>query len=219
MTGPQPRPVPTDPARRPFSARPQWQRAAAVTIGFVVLLWVLEIIDVMASHRFDQWGIAPRQASGLKGIAFAPLLHFGFGHLVANTGPLLILGFALAMGGIGRAVWVTLVVWLVGGAGVWLTGGTGTIVAGASILVFGWLAYLIVRGLFTRHWGDLLLGVVIAALYGTMLFGVLPTVSGVSWQAHLFGALGGVLAAAAVGAGDGEDAAAGSRAAGKGSGR
>jgi len=217
VTGATPRPGPAGPAGQSFSARPPWQRSGAVVLGFVALLWVLEIIDVLASHRLDQWGIVPRQASGLKGIVFAPLLHFGFGHLMANTVPLLILGFALAMGGIGRAVWVTLVVWLVGGAGVWLTGGAGTIVAGASILVFGWLAYLIVRGLFTRHWGDLLLGVVIAALYGTMLFGVLPTVSGVSWQAHLFGALGGVLAAAAVGAGDGDDAAAGSRVAGKGS--
>ena len=86
--------------------------------------------------------------------------------------------------------------WLVSGIGVWLLGGTNTVVVGASGLAFGWLAYIIVRGVFTRSLVQLALGLVILVVYGSLLWGVLPGASGVSWQAHLFGAVGGILAAA-----------------------
>jgi len=107
-----------------------------------------------------------------------------------------VLGFLVLLGGLARFGAVTATVWLVSGIGVWLLGGTNTVVVGASGLAFGWLAYIIVRGVFTRSLVQIALGLVILVVYGGLLWGVLPGASGVSWQAHLFGAVGGILAAA-----------------------
>lgn len=175
--------------------RPQWQQAAIAISAFVVGLYVLEFIDMILGNELDGGGIEPRTLDGLWGVLFAPVLHYGWGHLVANTIPLLVLGFFVMLSGIGRGFAATGIIWVVGGVGTWLVGGSGTNHIGASILIFGWLTYLITRGLFTRHFGQLALGVVILFLYGGMLWGVLPSDPRVSWQGHLFGAIGGVVAA------------------------
>ncbi|WP_254699161.1 rhomboid family intramembrane serine protease [Rhodococcus sp. SGAir0479] len=174
--------------------RPQWQRAAITVGAFVAVLYVLEAIDTVADNRLDGWGVEPRTLDGLWGVLFAPLLHGGWGHLFANTIPLLILGFLVLLSGIGRGLAATAIIWLVGGIGTWLTGGAGSHI-GASVLVFGWLTYLLVRGIFARNVWQILLGVVVLFVYGGMLWGVLPGQYGISWQGHLFGAIGGVVAA------------------------
>jgi membrane associated rhomboid family serine protease len=173
---------------------------AAQVIGlFVAFLYVLELVDTVLGNRLDAAGVQPREVDGLDGIAFAPVLHAGWDHLVANTVPLLVLGFLILLSGVGRWLAVTAVVWLVGGLGVWLTGGAGTVHLGASVLAFGWLVFLLARGFFTRSAGHVLLGVALLFLYGGLLWGVLPGQPGVSWQGHLFGAVGGLLAAAMLG--------------------
>lgn len=179
--------------------RPRTGRAVQVVVGFVALLYLVEIADVVLGHRLDGAGILPRDPDGLDGIVFAPLLHGGWAHLVANTAPLLLLGFLLLLSGLRRAVAVTLVVWVVGGVGTWLTGGDGSVHLGASGLVFGWLVYLLLRGLWSRSLGQILLGVALFVAYGGVLWGVLPGAPGISWQGHLFGALGGALAARSLG--------------------
>ncbi|MGW4480715.1 rhomboid family intramembrane serine protease [Rhodococcus triatomae] len=195
MTRP-PLPVPgSSNVPAPSASRPQWQQAAIAISAFVVGLYVLEFVDMILGNRLDGGGVEPRTLDGLWGVAFAPVLHYGWGHLVANTIPLLVLGFFVMLSGIGRGLAATGIIWLVGGLGVWLTGGSGTLHLGASVLIFGWLTYLITRGLFTRHFGQLALGVVVLFLYGGMLWGVLPSQPGVSWEGHLFGAVGGVVAA------------------------
>lgn len=174
--------------------RPQWQRAA-ITVGvFVAVLYVLEAIDTVASNRLDGWGVEPRTLDGLWGVLFAPVLHFGWGHLFANTVPLLVLGFLVFLSGIARGLAATGIIWVIGGFGTWLTGDAGSHL-GASVLVFGWLTYLLVRGIFARHVGQVLLGVVVFFVYGGLLWGVLPGQYGISWQGHLFGAVGGIVAA------------------------
>lgn len=175
--------------------RATWQRAAIVIAAFVAVLWVIEIVNASGADLTDD-GIRPRQLSGLWGVLWAPLLHASFTHLESNTIPLLVLGFLVLLGGLARFGAVTATVWLVSGIGVWLLGGTDTVVVGASGLAFGWLAYIIVRGVFTRSLVQIALGLVILVVYGGLLWGVLPGASGVSWQAHLFGAVGGILSAA-----------------------
>lgn len=175
--------------------RATWQRAAIVIAAFVAVLWVIEIVNASGADLTDD-GIRPRQLGGLSGVLWAPLLHASFAHLESNTIPLLVLGFLVLLGGLARFGAVTATVWLVSGIGVWLLGGTNTVVVGASGLAFGWLAYIIVRGVFTRSLVQIALGLVILVVYGGLLWGVLPGASGVSWQAHLFGAVGGILAAA-----------------------
>ncbi len=173
-----------------------------VAVSFVALLYLVELIDVVLPAELDGYGIVARSPSGLDGIAWAPLLHGGWGHLVANTVPVLVFAFLAMAGGLGRWVAVTLTIWLVAGIGVWLTAPPATVTLGASGLAFGWLAFLLVRGVFTRSIAQLALAVVLFALWGGMLWGVLPGTPGVSWQGHLFGALGGVLAAWLVARGD-----------------
>lgn len=185
-------PSATTPARW---RRPPWQLAAVVILAFVALLWVIEIINSASGGDLTDEGIRPRSLDGLWGVLWAPLLHANFAHLESNTVPLLILGFLVLLGGLARFGIVTAIIWLVSGVGVWLVGGTNTVVVGASGLAFGWLAYIIVRGIFTRSAAQLALGLVILVIYGSLLWGVLPGQPGVSWQGHLFGALGGVLAA------------------------
>jgi membrane associated rhomboid family serine protease len=191
----------TGPTRRP--PRPtariwpaQAAAAAIVTVGFTVLLYLVEFVDQAAfGERLDGYGIEPRALGGLDGVAFAPLLHGGWDHLGSNTLPVLVLGFLAMAGGLRQWVGVTATIWLVGGVGVWLTAPPNTVTIGASVLVFGWLTFLLARGLFNRSGLQILLGVVLFLYWGGMLWGVLPGADDVSWQGHLFGAVGGVLAA------------------------
>ena len=175
---------------------------AAVLIGaFTALLYVIEAVDQFAfDGTLDADGIVPRRLDGLDGILWSPLLHHGWGHLVANTLPFLVFGFLVLAGGLGQFVAVTAVVWLLGGFLTWLTGSGLTV--GASGVIFGWLAFLLVRGFFARSVPQILLAAVLFVLYGGVLWGVLPSAPDVSWQAHLFGALAGVLAARLVASAD-----------------
>lgn len=174
---------------------PTWRSAALLSVGFVALLWLIEIVDTADQHRLDGYGVRPRSEDGLVGILFAPLLHGGWAHLEGNTLPVLVLGFLVLLSGIGRGLAVTAIIWLVSGVAVWLFSPANTVTLGASVLVFGWLVYLIVRGVFTRHSSEIATGVVLLVFFGGLLLGVLPGQPGVSWQGHLFGAIGGGLAA------------------------
>ncbi|MFF0546550.1 rhomboid family intramembrane serine protease [Nocardia thailandica] len=170
-----------------------WLRAGIAISAFVVALYAIELVDVISPAQLDRAGIEPREADGLDGILWAPLLHADWAHLMANTLPLLVLGFLVLLSGIGRGLAATAIIWVIAGVGTWLTGSAG-VHLGASSLVFGWLTYLICRGWFARNVGQILLGVVIFAIYGSMLWGVLPSDPRISWQGHLFGAVGGVVA-------------------------
>ncbi|MDP2775158.1 MAG: rhomboid family intramembrane serine protease [Nocardioides sp.] len=181
------------------SARPEtratWRQAALGAGGFVLLIWAIEIVDAAAANRLDQYGVRPREAEGLLGILFAPLLHAGWDHLAANTVPALVLLFLVLVSGAAHGLLVTAVIWVVGGLGVWLVAPDNTVHLGASVLIFGWLVYLLARGFVTGRLRDIALSVLLFLLYGGVLLGVLPGQPGVSWQGHLFGALGGALAA------------------------
>lgn len=161
----------------------------------LVVMWLSEVLDAVLPARLDELGIEPRDGDGLAGVALAPFLHVGFGHLLANTVPFAAMGAVIAFGGALRVAAVTAIVALISGLGTWLTGGAGTVHLGASGVVFGFATYLIARGVFARSLLQLAVGVVVVALFGgSLLLGLVPQ-AGVSWQAHLFGAVGGVAAA------------------------
>ena len=183
--------------QRRRSADPDVKAGAGLVVGMAALMWLVEIADLVAGD-LDAAGIEPRELDGLTGIVAAPFLHGGFGHLIGNTIPFLVLGAIIALGGLARVALVTVVVALVGGLGTWLAGSAGSVHIGASGLVFGYAAYLIVRGVYSRRLLHLAGGLLVLAIYGTtLLFGLVPT-PGVSWQGHLFGAVGGVVAARAL---------------------
>jgi membrane associated rhomboid family serine protease len=164
-------------------------------VVLLAVMWITEIADAASGQRLDRLGIEPRDPEGLIGVVTAPFLHGGFGHLLSNTVPFLALGLAIALSGLARVVAVTAIVVLVGGLGTWLLAPENTVHIGASGLVFGYAAYLIARGVFDRRLSELALAAVVVLFLGGALLGGLVPRSGVSWQGHLFGALGGVAAA------------------------
>ena len=181
------------PAARVFPARPL--QALATILSFTMVLWVVEFYDQMTGERLDADGIVPRSVDGLEGIVWAPLLHAGWPHLIANTLPFVVFGFLVLANGIGRFVLVTAVIWVVAGLGVWFTAPYGSVTVGMSGVIFGWLTYLLVRGFFARSGAQIVLALVVFFLWGGILLGVVPGQEGVSWQGHLFGAIAGIIAA------------------------
>lgn len=166
-----------------------------LVVSLLAVMWVVEVIDSLDGQRLDSLGIEPRHLDGLTGIVAAPFLHASFGHLIGNSIPFAILGAAIALSGAVRVAMVTVIVGLVGGLGTWLVAPYNTVHIGASGLVFGFATYLISRGVFSRSWMHLGVGVVVGFIYGTTLAGGLVPQDGISWQGHLFGGVGGVIAA------------------------
>ena len=165
-------------------------------LALVVAIWAVEVVnEVFFDHELNRYGILPRTVEGLRGIAFSPFLHGGFGHLAANTLPLLALGGLIAVRGRGSFPGVTVFIIGVGGAGVWLAGRTALHV-GASGLVFGYFGYLVARGWYERSVLSILVALAVILVFGWgMLFGLLPTEEFVSYEGHLCGLAAGVLVA------------------------
>lgn len=169
--------------------------AASLTVGFLAVEWIIHIINFLFfGSELGQYGIHPLDFNGIWGIFTAPLLHANFEHLIGNSLPGAVFCFLIGLSG--RKAWweVTVIVVLIAGIGTWLLGGPGTSHIGASGMVYGWLAYLIVRGIFNRSLGQFLVGVGLGFAYSGLIWGVLPIYEGVSWQGHLFGAIGGIVA-------------------------
>lgn len=163
--------------------------------AMVALMWGLEVIDAIAGGSLDQYGIQPREDDGLIGVVAAPFLHAGFGHLIANTVPFVVMGLVIAFKGAVRVLAVTAIVAVVSGLGTWLVAPDFTLHIGASGVVFGYATYLISRGVFNRDALELAVGLIVVLVWGTALLGGLRPEDGISWQGHLFGAIGGVVAA------------------------
>ncbi|MEM9905237.1 MAG: rhomboid family intramembrane serine protease [Cyanobacteria bacterium P01_D01_bin.44] len=186
------------------SSRPPSQRSIlselkaqiALLTGVVVLLWTVEIIDWIGFRgSLDNYGIMPRQLMGLRGIVFAPFLHGNFEHLIANTLPLVTLSWLVMVREISDWVWVTLLAALSAGVGTWLVGAGGSVHIGASGLIFGYVGFLLMRGYFERSVVAIAFSLLVILFYGGILWGVLPSQPGISWEGHLFGLVGGVIAA------------------------
>lgn len=170
---------------------------AKIIGGFIVLIWILEIVDqLVLRHWLNRFGIVPRTQVGLRGVLFAPLLHGTWNHLLANTGPLAVLGWLTLLYGTTEFAIATTVIWLVSGLGVWLFAASNTIHIGASGLIFGYFGFLLSRSYFEQNLFSAAIAVLVALLYGPLIWGILPfRRRGISWQGHLFGLIGGILTA------------------------
>lgn len=171
-------------------------RHALILGALVAVLWGVELFDWLALRgALDGLGIQPRTLGGLQAIVVAPWLHAGFGHLLANTIPLVVLGWFVMLRRTSDFFIVMLATLLASGLGIWLFGGAATIHLGVSGVVFGLFGYLLARGYYERSAVAIALAVVAFLIYGGMVWGMLPLQSGVSWQGHLFGFVGGVVVA------------------------
>jgi membrane associated rhomboid family serine protease len=160
------------------------------------VLFAVELLDRVTPVDLEGvGGIWPRHITGLDGVVFAPFLHADFAHLYGNSVVLIPLGTFVLAAGTARFIGVTITVMLAAGLGVWFTGDPDAVVIGASGVIFGYLGYLLVRGVVERSWWNIAVALLIGLLYGWQHVGLLPTDERVSWQGHLFGFAGGVLAA------------------------
>lgn len=185
---------------RPAAPRTPYAARFGPPLVLLALMWVVEFADLLLPGRFESLGIRAWDLTHLPGIVLAPLLHSTWAHLISNSIPFLILGCLVAAEGARRFWTVTAIATVVGGIGPWFLALPGTVTVGASGLVFGYFAYLMVRVFTARSMGHRILYAVVAlvvfSMYGgSMLVGVLPVHVGISWQGHLFGALGGAAAA------------------------
>jgi membrane associated rhomboid family serine protease len=163
---------------------------------WAAIFWLIEILDFFVFRgKLDRFGIQPHNIIGLRGILFAPFLHGGFSHLIANTIPFLTLGWLTMLQETSDFYIVSIATMLIGGLGVWLFGVPGSIHIGASLLIYGYLGFLLLRGYFQKNLPSIVLSIIVFFLYGGLLWGVLPSRMGISWQGHLFGFLGGAIAA------------------------
>lgn len=168
----------------------------------LAIMWVLRVVDMVLPISFTRlWGLQSWDFGWGTGLVLGPLLHSSWAHLIGNTVPFLVLGLLVAFEGTRRYWLVTVTVAVVSGLGTWFLNAPGTTTVGASGLVFGYFAYLVARA-FVGGKGVphrilyVVVAVVVVLLYGaSMLVGALPWHVGISWQAHVFGALGGVVAA------------------------
>ena len=207
MSAPQPTPKPMAspggrqaPRKGPSGALERRTRSSVEGLELlavlVAVMWIVEVVNALDSNRLDTaGGLYARNVDHLWAIFTSPFLHAGFGHLIANTIPFVFLGAIIALRGAARLALVTLIVVIVGGLGTWLISPGGTDTVGASGIVFGYAGYLLTRGLFDHRVGELLTGAVVGVLWGAALIVSLIPHGHVSWEGHLAGALGGVIAA------------------------
>ena len=179
---------------RTVNLRRRLLRQAIVLGAFVAVLWFLEIIDALVlAWRFGWLWHRAACCTSLPGVLVAPFLHAGFGHLMANTIPSVVLGWMVMWRRTSDLFVVFLASAIASGLGVWLFGGAHTLHLGLSGVIFGFLGFLLARGYDERSAGAIAVALGAFLLYGGILWGVLPLQQGVSWQGHLFGFVGGVV--------------------------
>jgi membrane associated rhomboid family serine protease len=184
----------TPPDTRP--RRWQSQREGLALLAVIVgVMWLVEVINTLDSNRLDHDGIYGRSPDHLWGIFTTPFIHASFAHLIGNTIPFLFIGLFIALEGAKRLALVTVIVIVVGGLGTWLVAPSGIPTIGASGVVFGYATYLFARGFFNRSVAEVLVGLFVGLIWGGALVSSLVPHSGISWQGHAFGAVGGIVAA------------------------
>jgi membrane associated rhomboid family serine protease len=191
-------------SKLPVASRQEQRDGLIVLAGIVALMWVLEAINTVDSNHLSSDGIYARDIGRSWGIVTAPFLHVSFQHLIDNTIPFVFMGAIIALRGAARLLVITALIILIGGVGTWLISPSGVSTVGASGIVFGYATYLLARGFFDKNFIELLIGVLVGVIWGGVLLNSLLPHGSVSWQGHLSGAIGGVVAAWFMARHDGE---------------
>jgi membrane associated rhomboid family serine protease len=168
----------------------------ALLVAIVAIMWIIEVVNSLDSYALDRdGGLIPRDVDHVWAIFTSPFLHASWQHLIDNTIPFVFMGVIIALRGATKLALVTLIVIVVGGLGTWLIAPANSQTVGASGVVFGYATYLFARGLFDRSILEILTGVIVGAVWGGALVASVVPHTGISWQAHVCGAVGGVIAA------------------------
>jgi membrane associated rhomboid family serine protease len=168
------------------------RKALFVMVGFLAILWIIQLVNAANHYSLDDaYGIVPHDVHSLPYLLTAPFLHVSWTHIESNSGPLFIFGFLAAYRGVGRFFWLTGLVIITSGLAEWVFGTPKTIGVGASGVVFGYLGYVLVKGLFDRHGIDIMIGAVMALCFAYQFTVLLPK-AGIGWQDHIGGLVGGL---------------------------
>ena len=168
---------------------------AVVLGGALTAFWAVFVVNTLLGGSLLVFGVIPRTIVGLRGILFAPFLHANLNHIVANSIPFLVLGWMVMLRDQRHFIPVTVAAMVGSGLTAWLLGAPGSVHIGASGVIFGYLGFLMLTGWYSRSFGSILLSLVVTLVWGSLVFGMMPGAPGISWQAHIGGFLGGVLAA------------------------
>ena len=168
---------------------------AVVLGGTLAVFWAVFVVNTLVGGSLLVFGVIPRTTIGLRGILFAPFLHANLNHIVANSIPFVVLGWMVMLRDQRHFIPVTLAAMLGSGLTAWLLGAPGSVHIGASGVIFGYLGFLMLSGWYARSIGSILISIVVTVLWGGLVLGVMPGTPGISWQAHIGGFIGGVLAA------------------------
>ena len=165
--------------------------AVSISAGFIALLFAIKAAEVWFGLPLEQFGIVPRTVRGLIGILFSPILHGNLHHLWANAVPLFVLLVLLLSNPQYHPGRTLALIWLASGIGTWLIGRGGAVHIGASSIVFGLAAFLIVAGFTVRSWRSAVIALFVFLFYGGIFYGALPHAGPISWEGHLSGAVAG----------------------------
>ena len=167
-----------------------------VLVAWMSVVWCVSGFALAFDNQVlvYQLALIPRRLDALVGIVGMPFVHGTFGHLMTNTLPLLVLGAMLLFRGVRYFALATAAIIVLGGVALWCFGREAAHI-GASGVVFGYIGFLVTRGLYERRWRSIGVAVLVVFLYGGAIWGVLPSQPGVSWEAHLFGLLAGIIVA------------------------
>lgn len=179
----------------PGKSHSPFAHAVVTSAAMVATLFLVKGIEVVLHLPLEQFGIVPRTVRGLLGIVFSPLLHGNMHHLLANSVPLFVLLVLLLSNPKYHPYRALGLIWLASGAGTWLIGRGGAVHIGASSIVFGVAAFLIVAGLTMKSWRSATVAILVFLFYGGIFYGALPQAGPISWEGHLCGAVAGVMAA------------------------
>lgn len=161
---------------------------------FVVLLWIIKIVETSEDLNLYKYGVYPRNFNGLLGVLLSPLIHADFNHLLSNNIPLLILGTGIIYFYRELAYRVIAFVWIISGLCVWI-GARESYHIGASGLIYGLAAFLFLSGVIRKDIRLAAISLLVVFLYGGLIWGVFPLIPHISWEYHLFGGISGFVAA------------------------
>lgn len=172
----------------------EYKSKAYVILGLLVFFWAIEAINIFTGNSLIAYGIVPRELGGLSGVLFASFLHGGIGHILANSFPFVIMGGLTILRGISFFFKISLFIIITSGLAVWVIGHAGVHI-GASGLIFGYFGYLIARAFIEKSRKAAMIAIIVGISFGSMIFGILPGMPGVSWEWHLTGFLSGICSA------------------------
>lgn len=158
---------------------------------FVFLIWIIKIIEVYGNLDFSDFGLYPLKIEGLKGILFFPLIHGSWAHLINNTPPLFVLSISLFYFYRPICFRVFFLIYFIHGLWLWFLARDAYHI-GASGLIYGLGAFLFASGIIRKNTNLLAISLMVAFLYGSMVWGIFPIKETVSWEGHLTGLMAGI---------------------------